>query len=41
MPKGVRKSITIPGVLAATVKQRCRGIWACHFHSLRCGAGLL
>jgi hypothetical protein len=24
MPKGVRKSITIPGLLAATVKQRCR-----------------
>ena len=23
MPKGVRKSITIPGLLAATVKQRC------------------
>ena len=24
MPKGIRKSITIPGLLAATVKQRCR-----------------
>ncbi len=24
MPKGIRKSITIPGLLASTVKQRCR-----------------
>src|SRR5437870_1493371 len=24
MPKGVRKSITIPGLLAPTVKERCR-----------------
>ena len=23
MPKGVRKSITVPGLLAPTVKQRC------------------